>query len=97
MLAACAAVAASSVVSVTGCGSKGKSDAQESVTVGLLHSLTGSMAISEGSVRDERYLQLTRSMQQAVCLESRSSILKRMVHLSHQLLQVPRHLVLNPR
>ena len=58
VLAACAAVAASSVVSLTGCGSKGKSDAQESVTVGLLHSLTGSMAISEGSVRDAEVLAI---------------------------------------
>ena len=58
VLAACAAVAASSVVSLTGCGSKSKSDAQESVTVGLLHSLTGSMAISEGSVRDAEVLAI---------------------------------------
>ena len=51
---ACAALAAASLA---GCGSK-KSSEQETVTVGLLHSLTGSMAISEGSVRDAEVLAI---------------------------------------
>lgn len=38
-----------------GCGSKSESD---TVKVGLLHSLTGSMAISEVSVRDAELLAI---------------------------------------
>ena len=58
-LLTCAAVAAASITSLAGCGSKGgKSSTQETVTVGLLHSLTGSMAISEGSVRDAEVLAI---------------------------------------
>ena len=49
-------------LSMIGCGSSGTSGSADSgedtVTVGLLHSLTGSMAISEGSVRDAEVLAI---------------------------------------
>lgn len=56
---ACAVLACSLV----GCGSSGGTTSSgksegETVTVGLLHSLTGSMAISEGSVRDAEVLAI---------------------------------------
>ncbi len=53
---------AAMVLGMTGCGSSGGSGSEsaegDTVTVGLLHSLTGSMAISEGSVRDAEVLAI---------------------------------------
>lgn len=54
MLAALSAVAMG--VSLTACG--GGSEDKDTVKVGLLHSLTGSMAISEKSVRDAEVLAI---------------------------------------
>ena len=60
-LTAIAAVAAM-VLGMAGCGksdgSGSESAGEDTVTVGLLHSLTGSMAISEGSVRDAEVLAI---------------------------------------
>lgn len=60
-LTAIAAVAAM-VLGMAGCGksdgSESESAGEDTVTVGLLHSLTGSMAISEGSVRDAEVLAI---------------------------------------
>lgn len=56
-----AAIVTSAVLalSVMGCGgSSGGSGGEDTVTVGLLHSLTGSMAISEVSVRDAELLAI---------------------------------------
>jgi len=44
------------LVSVTGCGSSGEKDG--TVKVGLLHSMTGSMAISEKAVLDAEKLAI---------------------------------------
>ncbi len=53
---------AAMVLGMAGCGSSGGSGSEsaegDTVTVGLLHSLTGSMAISEGSVRDAEVLAI---------------------------------------
>ena len=55
------AAVATMVLGLAGCG-KGGSGTEaadgDTVTVGLLHSLTGSMAISEGSVRDAEVLAI---------------------------------------
>lgn len=53
-------VCGAAVLSMMGCGSStgGTADGGDTVTVGLLHSLTGSMAISEGSVRDAEVLAI---------------------------------------
>lgn len=60
-LTAIAAVAAM-VLGMAGCGKSDRSGSEsageDTVTVGLLHSLTGSMAISEGSVRDAEVLAI---------------------------------------
>lgn len=58
MNAAAAAVLALSMVLMTGCGSGSGSSSKESVKVGLLHSMTGSMAISEQSVLDAEKLAI---------------------------------------
>ncbi len=47
-----------SVASMAGCTQTSGGDAQDTVTVGLLHSLTGSMAISEKAVRDAEILAI---------------------------------------
>lgn len=53
------AVLALAAGAISGCGSNSKaSDGQETVKVGLLHSLTGSMAISEEAVRDAEVLAI---------------------------------------
>lgn len=53
---------AAMALGMVGCGSSGGSGSEsaegDTVTVGLLHSLTGSMAISEGSVRDAEVLAI---------------------------------------
>ncbi len=53
---------AAMALGMAGCGSSGGSGSEsaegDTVTVGLLHSLTGSMAISEGSVRDAEVLAI---------------------------------------
>lgn len=59
----CAALAGVMAVSVTACGGGSESgsasgDSSEPVKVGILHSLTGSMAISEVSVRDAEVLAI---------------------------------------
>ena len=60
----CSALAAVMVFSVTACGSDSGSgsessgDGKDTVKVGILHSLTGSMAISEVSVRDAEVLAI---------------------------------------
>lgn len=46
------------MLSVVGCGNSSKGEDDDTVTVGLLHSLTGSMAISEVSVRDAEVLAI---------------------------------------
>ena len=51
------AMAAILALGSTACGSKGSSDG-DTVKVGLLHSLTGSMAISEEAVRDAEVLAI---------------------------------------
>ena len=51
------AMAAVMAFGVTACGSK-KSSGEDTVKVGLLHSLTGSMAISEEAVRDAEVLAI---------------------------------------
>lgn len=58
-----AAIVTSAVLalSLVGCGANadsGTDSGDDTVTVGLLHSLTGSMAISEGSVRDAEVLAI---------------------------------------
>ncbi len=59
-----AALAAMMTLSMVACGSSSDSsssssdDGSDTVTVGLLHSLTGSMAISEASVRDAEVLAI---------------------------------------
>lgn len=58
MNAAAAAVLALSMVLMTGCGSGSGSSSKESVKVGLLHSMTGSMAISEQAVLDAEKLAI---------------------------------------
>lgn len=58
MNAAAAAVLALSMVLMTGCGSGSGSSNKESVKVGLLHSMTGSMAISEQAVLDAEKLAI---------------------------------------
>ncbi len=58
MNAAAVAVLALSMVLMTGCGSGSGSSSKESVKVGLLHSMTGSMAISEQSVLDAEKLAI---------------------------------------
>lgn len=58
MNAAAAAVLALSMVLMTGCGSGSESSSKESVKVGLLHSMTGSMAISEQAVLDAEKLAI---------------------------------------
>lgn len=45
-------------LSLTACGGSSDSEKSETVKVGLLHSLTGSMAISEKSVRDAEVLAI---------------------------------------
>lgn len=58
-LLTCAALAFSMTACGSGSGdSSSGSDDGDTVTVGLLHSLTGSMAISEGSVRDAEVLAI---------------------------------------
>lgn len=55
------AAVAAMVLGLAGCGKGGsgtESADGDTVTVGLLHSLTGSMAISEGSVRDAEVLAI---------------------------------------
>ncbi|OON99546.1 MAG: urea ABC transporter substrate-binding protein [Epulopiscium sp. Nele67-Bin004] len=55
-------VGAVSAMSLVGCqnsGDSGSSGDSDTVTVGLLHSLTGSMAISEQSVRDAELLAIS--------------------------------------
>lgn len=55
------AAVAAMVLGLAGCGKGGsgtESADADTVTVGLLHSLTGSMAISEGSVRDAEVLAI---------------------------------------
>lgn len=53
---------AAMALGMAGCGKSGgsgsESAGEDTVTVGLLHSLTGSMAISEGSVRDAEVLAI---------------------------------------
>lgn len=58
MNTAAAAVLALSMVLMTGCGSGSGSSSKESVKVGLLHSMTGSMAISEQAVLDAEKLAI---------------------------------------
>lgn len=58
MNAAAVAVLALSMVLMTGCGSGSGSSSKESVKVGLLHSMTGSMAISEQAVLDAEKLAI---------------------------------------
>lgn len=58
MNAAAAAVLALSMALMTGCGSGSVSSSKESVKVGLLHSMTGSMAISEQAVLDAEKLAI---------------------------------------
>jgi len=58
MNAAAAAVLALSMVLMTGCGAGSGSSSKESVKVGLLHSMTGSMAISEQAVLDAEKLAI---------------------------------------
>ena len=57
-----AAVTVTMVFGMAGCGKSNgvgsEASGKETVTVGLLHSLTGSMAISEGSVRDAEVLAI---------------------------------------
>ena len=56
------ATVAAMALGMAGCGKSGgsgsESAGEDTVTVGLLHSLTGSMAISEGSVRDAEVLAI---------------------------------------
>ncbi|OON93661.1 MAG: urea ABC transporter substrate-binding protein [Epulopiscium sp. Nele67-Bin001] len=47
------------VLPLAGCGNESTQESADTVTVGLLHSLTGSMAISEQSVRDAEILAIT--------------------------------------
>lgn len=57
----CAALAGVMVLATTACGGgagSGSEDSSEPVKVGILHSLTGSMAISEVSVRDAEVLAI---------------------------------------
>ena len=57
----CAALAGVMVFSATACGGgsgSGSEDSSEPIKVGILHSLTGSMAISEVSVRDAEVLAI---------------------------------------
>ena len=54
----CAALAGVMAFSMTACGGSGSGDSSEPIKVGLLHSLTGSMAISEVSVRDAEVLAI---------------------------------------
>ena len=57
----CAALAGVMVLSTAACGGgseSGSSEGGDTVKVGLLHSLTGSMAISEVSVRDAEVLAI---------------------------------------
>ena len=58
MNAAAAAVLALSMALMTGCGSGSGNSSSESVKVGLLHSMTGSMAISEQAVLDAEKLAI---------------------------------------
>lgn len=58
MNTAAAAVLALSMALMTGCGSGSGSSSKESVKVGLLHSMTGSMAISEQAVLDAEKLAI---------------------------------------
>ncbi len=75
------------ILSATGCGGSKSSDSgsdSDTVKVGILHSLTGSMAISEKSVRDAEVMAIEEINASGGVLGKKIKYVEEMVHQNRQ-------------